>query len=80
MVDIRLLDEDDEGVLVLPAAGFTGVKRPFVVNDPSPAVGANKLSCVNRSLDGGCSDFVLSDLALLLLRLSESLLFVERNR
>lgn len=77
MVDIRLLDDDDEGVLVLPAAGFTGVKRPFVL---SPAVGVNKESWVSRSLDGGCRDFVLSDLALAVLTLSESLLFVERNR
>jgi hypothetical protein len=77
MVDIRLLDEDDEGVLVLPAAGFTGVKRPFVL---SPAVGVNKESWVSRSFDGGCRDFVLSDLALAAPRLSESLLFVERKR
>lgn len=77
MVDIRLLDEDDEGVLVLPAAGFTGVKRPFVL---SPAVGVNKDSWVSRSLDGGCSDLVLNDLVLVVPMLSESLLFVERNR
>lgn len=77
MVDILLLDEDDEGVLVLPAAGFTGVKRPFGL---SPAVGVNKESCVDRSLDGGCRDFVLCDLVLVAARLSGSLSFVERSR